>query len=33
MAIITKIEPQKNKQQRVNIHLDGEYYCAKQNLN
>ncbi len=32
MAIITKIEMQKNKQDRVNIYLDGEFFCAMQHF-
>lgn len=32
MATITKIEPQKNKQDRVNIFLDGEFFCAMQHF-
>lgn len=32
MAVITKIEPQKNKLDRVNIHIDGEFFCAMQNI-
>jgi len=28
MAVITKIETQKNKLHRVNIFLDGEFFCA-----
>lgn len=30
--IISKIEPQKNKQDRVNIFVDGEYFCSMQNF-
>lgn len=32
MAIITKIEQQKNKFDRVNIYVDGEFFCAMQNI-
>lgn len=32
MSVITKIEKQKNKLDRVNIYLDEEFYCAMQNF-
>ncbi len=32
MLTITKIEPQKNKYDRVNIFVDDEYFCAMQNF-
>ncbi|MCQ2400078.1 MAG: recombination regulator RecX, partial [Clostridia bacterium] len=28
MSIITEISPQKKDKKRVNIYLDGEYYCG-----
>lgn len=32
MAIITKIESQKNRYERVNIYVDGEFFCAMQHI-